>query len=175
MPYLSYWIESDFWTVKMTQIPGLTPRRFSVSASGIKPMILQFKFLFFFFFTMHIKWKNHHFTCVATEQFSCLGWSEVKVTQSCPTLLRPHGLYIACQSPPSMQFSRQEYWHGSHFLLRGIFSTQESNLGLLHCRHTLYCLHHQGRFEWINFPFKFVGQLICTHCFYHLRPYDIKW
>ena len=26
--------------------------------------------------------------------------------------LRPHGLYIACQAPLSMGFSRQEYWSG---------------------------------------------------------------
>ena len=32
----------------------------------------------------------------------------------------------------------------SHCLLQGIFSTQGSNLGLLHCRQTLYHLSHQG-------------------------------
>ena len=34
---------------------------------------------------------------------------------------------------------------GCHFLLQGIFPTQESNPGLLHCRQTLYRLSHQGR------------------------------
>ena len=34
---------------------------------------------------------------------------------------------------------------GSHSLLQGIFPTQGSNLGLLHCRQILYCLSHQGR------------------------------
>ena len=33
---------------------------------------------------------------------------------------------------------------GSHFLLQGIFLTQGSNLGLLHCRQILYHLSHQG-------------------------------
>ena len=33
---------------------------------------------------------------------------------------------------------------GSHFLLQGIFHTQGSNLGLLHCRQMLYHLSHQG-------------------------------
>ena len=33
---------------------------------------------------------------------------------------------------------------GSHSLLRGIFLTQGSNLGLLHCRWTLHQLSHQG-------------------------------
>ena len=31
-----------------------------------------------------------------------------------------------------------------HFLLQGIFLTQESNLSLQHCRQTLYHLSHQG-------------------------------
>ena len=33
---------------------------------------------------------------------------------------------------------------GSHALLQGIFPTQESNRGLLHCRQILYHLSHQG-------------------------------
>ena len=33
---------------------------------------------------------------------------------------------------------------GSCFLLQGIVPTQGLNLGLLHCRQTLYCLSHQG-------------------------------
>ena len=33
----------------------------------------------------------------------------------------------------------------SHFLLKGIFSTQGSNLGLPHCRQILYCLSHQEK------------------------------
>ena len=33
---------------------------------------------------------------------------------------------------------------GSHSLLQGIFPTQESNWGLLHCRQILYQLSYQG-------------------------------
>ena len=33
---------------------------------------------------------------------------------------------------------------GCHFLLQGIFPTQGSNLGLLHCRQTVYYLSHLG-------------------------------
>ena len=29
--------------------------------------------------------------------------------------LQPHGLYLACQAPLSMGFSRQEYWSGLPF------------------------------------------------------------
>ena len=62
---------------------------------------------------------------------------QVLVAQSCPTLYNPWT--IACQS---MEFSRQEYW--SHSLLQGIFPTQGSNPGLLHCRQILSCLSHWG-------------------------------
>ena len=41
-------------------------------------------------------------------------------------------------SNASVEFSRQEYWSGSCFLLQGIFPTQGSNAGLLHCRQILY-------------------------------------
>ena len=33
---------------------------------------------------------------------------------------------------------------GCHFLLQGIFLTQGSNAGVLHCRQILYPLSHQG-------------------------------
>ena len=45
---------------------------------------------------------------------------------------------VAYQAPPSMGFSRQEYWSGlPGFLLQGIFPTQGSNLGVPHSRQTL--------------------------------------
>ena len=51
---------------------------------------------------------------------------------------------VPCQAPLSMGFYRQEYKNNCHALLQGIFPTQGSNLGLLYCRQTLYCLSHQG-------------------------------
>ena len=93
---------------------------------------------------------------------------------------------VARQAPPSMRFSRQEYWSGlpcpppgdlpnprieprppalradslpaeppekfkntgmgSLSLLQGIFPTQESNWGLLHCKWILYQLSNQGSY-----------------------------
>ena len=50
----------------------------------------------------------------------------------------------AHQAPLSMGFSRQEYCSGLPFPPLGIFSTQGSNPGLLHCRWILYQLSHQG-------------------------------
>ena len=43
-----------------------------------------------------------------------------------------------------MGCSRQDTWVDSNFLLQGIFLSQESNLGLLHCRQILHCLSHEG-------------------------------
>ena len=58
---------------------------------------------------------------------------EVSVSRSVMSnSLWPNGLF--------MGFSRQGYW----ILLQGIFPTQGSNLGLLHCRQILYHLSYQG-------------------------------
>ena len=51
---------------------------------------------------------------------------------------------VVPQASLTMGFSRQEYWSGLHAFLQGIFWTQESNLGLLHCRHFLYWLSYEG-------------------------------
>ena len=74
-------------------------------------------------------------------------WSEVKVTQLCPTLCNPtdntaHGVLQArilepCPSP-------------------GVFLTQGSHPGLPHCRWILYQLSHKGSpriLEWVAYPF----------------------
>ena len=51
---------------------------------------------------------------------------------------------VACQSPLTMGFSRQEYSVGCHALLQGTFPTR-SNPGLPHCRWLLYHLcHHRS-------------------------------
>ena len=42
----------------------------------------------------------------------------------------------------SMEFSRQEYWSGCHFLLQGIFPTQEPNPSFLNWRQILYPLSY---------------------------------
>ena len=51
--------------------------------------------------------------------------------------LCPHGLNSPWDSP--VKNTRV----GSHSLFQGIFSTQGSNLGLLHCTQILYQLSHQ--------------------------------
>ena len=56
---------------------------------------------------------------------------------------------------------------GCHFLLQGIFPTQGSNPGLLHCRQILYCLSHQGSIISINSKKFSVGNV--THIGAHLN------
>ena len=58
--------------------------------------------------------------------------------------LQPQGLY----SPWS--FPGQNTGVGSLSLLQGIFPTQGSNPGLLHCRQILYQLSHQGSPEYAD-------------------------
>ena len=67
-----------------------------------------------------------------------------EVAQSCRVRLFATPWTVAHQSPPSMEFFRQEYWSGCHFLLQGIFPIRGSNLRLPHCKRTLYHLSHQG-------------------------------
>ena len=46
-------------------------------------------------------------------------------------------LPVAYQAPPSMEFSRQEYWSGLPFPSPGDIPTQGLNLGFPHCGQTL--------------------------------------
>ena len=61
----------------------------------------------------------------------------MQVSQSCLTLCDPMD-YTAWNSPG------QNTGVGSLSLLQGIFPTQQSNRGLLHCRQILYQLSYQG-------------------------------
>ena len=59
---------------------------------------------------------------------------------------------VAYEAPPSMGFSRQEYWIlDCHFLRQGIFPTQGLNPDLLHCRQTFYPLSRQGAIQ-LSYP-----------------------
>ena len=65
----------------------------------------------------------------------CVSWSLMSDS------LQPHGLYI--YSP--WNSPGQNTGVGSLSLFQGIFPTQGSNPGLLHCGWILYQLSHQGR------------------------------
>ena len=92
---------------------------------------ITYFFLLFFFFT-------HDFTFyIWVHMCWCL------VTQSCPTLCDP----MDCSPPGSSVHGDSPGKNtgvGCHALFQGIFPTQGSNPGLLHCRWILYCLSHQG-------------------------------
>ena len=77
-------------------------------------------------------------------------WSESESRSVLSDSLWPHGLYSLWNS------LGQNTGVGSHSLLQGIFPTQGSNPGLLHCRQILYQLSHQGSpriLEWVAYPF----------------------
>ena len=74
-------------------------------------------------------------------------------SESCSVVsnsLQPHGLYSPWNSPG------QNTGVDSLSLLQGIFPTQGSNPGLLHCRWILYQLNHKRSpriLEWVAYPF----------------------
>ena len=51
---------------------------------------------------------------------------------------------------------------GCHFLLQGIFPTQGLNLGLLHCRQTLYRLSHKGNMRQLYHHEATLSALVCS-------------
>ena len=66
------------------------------------------------------------------ERFSNSVGSGSLIARSCGTPVTPRS--IAHQAPLSMDFLGKTTGVGCHFLFQGIFLTQGSNLGLLHCR-----------------------------------------
>ena len=66
-----------------------------------------------------------------------------EVAQSCPTLCDPMDSSLH-QAPPSMGFSKQEYWSGLPIPSPGDLPDPGIEPGLPHCRQTLYHLSHQG-------------------------------
>ena len=69
---------------------------------------------------------------------------ESEVAQLCPTLCGP----MDCSLPVSTVhgiFPGRNTGVGCHFLLQGIFLTQDSKLGLMYCRQTLYHLSHKRK------------------------------
>ena len=80
-----------------------------------------------------LKWNNP-FSKLAEQ----LEWSESETRSVMSDSLWTHGLYSPWNS------LGQNTGVGSFSLLQGIFPTQGSNPGLLHCRRILYQLSHKG-------------------------------
>ena len=80
---------------------------------------------------------------------------KVLIARLCQTL----GDTVACSPPGSSVHGDspgKNTGSGLPSLLQGIFPTQGSNRGLLHCRWILYCLSHQRNpriLEWVVYPF----------------------
>ena len=75
--------------------------------------------------------------------------SQLKVTQSCPTLYDPMDLVHGILQARILEWV-------SLSLLQGIFPTQGSTPGLHHCRWIYYQLSHKGSpriLEWVAYPF----------------------
>ena len=62
---------------------------------------------------------------------------ESEVAQSCPTLCNPVDYSPSTRLLHSWDSPGKNTGVGCHFLLQGIFPTQGSNPGLLHCRQML--------------------------------------
>ena len=87
---------------------------------------------------------------------------------------------VAHQAPLSMEFSRQEYWSGCHFLLQGIIWSQGLNPSLLHWQVDFLPLSHLGSTHmcllgfkkfFLSLVFYFIAvvsgffPIICSSCF----------
>ena len=75
--------------------------------------------------------------------------------QSCLTLCNPMDRSLPASSVHGDSPGKTTRM-GCHALLQGIFPTQGSNPGLLHCRQILYHLSHQVSpwiLEWVAYPF----------------------
>ena len=87
--------------------------------------------------------------------------------------LWPHGLYSPWNSPG------QNTGVGSLFLLRGIFPTQGSNPGLLHCRQILYQLSHKRSPEskkcWFSFWIVASGLLVTHPSTWNFQAVLVFW
>ena len=97
---------------------------------------------------------------------------EVKWSESCSVVsnsLWPHGLNSPWNSPG------QSTGVGSLSLLQGIFLTQESYWGLLHCRWILYQLSYEGSpINKTGFKISFTISLLTLLLFIQVKKLDLE-
>ena len=92
-----------------------------------------------------------------------------KLLQSCPVPCDPWT--VACQAPLSIGFSRQEYWVGWHFLLRGSsWHRDQTHISYISCigRQVLYRWRHLGN---PIFFVAFENNKLCTLLSHNLSPF----
>ena len=101
---------------------------------------------FTYLYHQHVGILCHHTLSTSND---CLELKKKK-NKSVGLLLESDSLWVcsqwtvAHQAPLSMEFLSKNTGVGRHSLLQGIFPTQGSNPGLLHCRQILYCLSHRS-------------------------------
>ena len=107
-------------------------------------------FFFFFFFGLTLWDVGSYFPDQESNQ-SPLQWKHAALTTGPPGVLVSQSCLALCDFVDCSPARLLCLWNspgkntgvGSHSLLQGIFSTQGSNPGLMHCRLILYCLSHQ--------------------------------
>ena len=91
-------------------------------------------------------WTHASYTCLLHSQADSLPLKQPAggglVSKSCPNLATPWTVVARLLCPWDCPGKNAEA--GCHFLLQGIFPTQELNLGLLHCRQILHQLSYKG-------------------------------
>ena len=124
-------------------------------------------------FCLYIIWNIHIliiFQCFTLGKVSFLIEGEIlPICVSCSVMhnsLWPHGLQFARLLCP-WNSPGKNTGMGCHFLLQGIFLTQGSNPGLLHCKQILYHLRYQGAliFKHLSY-FNFDILIFWKFCFY---------
>ena len=98
-----------------------------------------------------------------------------------PILLRPHGLQPTRLLWP-WNSPGKNTWVGCHFLLQGIFPTQESSPSLLHCRQILHHVSHKrnwwfevGGAQFILWHNVWSSINFCLFFFFCLSPYTFNY
>ena len=115
------------------------------TGSALPITVTTWVFFFFPFPCIRLSCQTHLMTVTAIWTLQILGLisipcltSESESRSVLSNSLRPHGLYSPRNSPG------QTTGVGGCSLLQGIFPTQGSKPGLLHCGRILYELSHQG-------------------------------
>ena len=106
----------------------------------------------------HIHTHTHTFIHTHTQNSNSYYFKLLNSRSVVPDSLWPQGLQLTRLLCP-WDFPGNDTGVGCHFLLQGIFPTQGSNPGLLHCRQILYRVSYKGspyicvRIQYLSFSF----------------------
>ena len=123
----------DAWNILLALSYNQSPSHLYVFIFIFWPCLLACRLLF--------PWSRMETVSTAVKAQSPNHWC--LIANSCPTLCDPMDYSPPGSSVP-WDSPGKNTGVGCHALLQGIFSTQELNPGLSHCRQILYHLSHQG-------------------------------